>query len=351
MDNQNPPEVRLIYHANGEIAEVNISLPIPRAPAKPSQSQNPPLKRKRSRLDSGFDDEDPNSSVTCDTKLDETLAFNKVLEEEEEEESTEILRSKELRMDLTTQDAGEEAAVSSAEPMIKSDKKFDFKETSSFSHIVGIKQPFVVFLLVLVVVLLLGLAALFIVHFSHGTGEVSERENNSTKLLNFHRLHMPTFFDCPPECFQKSKRFLSVTNGRAACRDNVIQVECEPGFDVDTRLSVTCEDLDQTVKPVQCLPSSRCKVKNSGGVCGPDILLIAGGEFDGDLVDTIETFPLSAYSACLPPLPRPLKWASLAFLGNSLILCGGENSAEQPSKRCWVLETGRQWKWFGDLAR
>ena len=119
MDNQNPPEVRLIYHANGEIAEVNISLPIPRASAKPSQSQNPPLKRKRSRLDSGFDDEDPNSPVACDNKFDETLVFNKVLEEEEVEESTEILRSKELRMDLTRMDAGDEGAVSSAEPMIR----------------------------------------------------------------------------------------------------------------------------------------------------------------------------------------------------------------------------------------
>ena len=72
----NPPEVKLIYHPNGEIAEVNISLPIPRA------VHNPPLKRKRSRLDSGFDD-DP---AMVASHSDQTNHVNKVLEEEEGDE-------------------------------------------------------------------------------------------------------------------------------------------------------------------------------------------------------------------------------------------------------------------------
>ena len=366
---RNSPEVKLIYHSNGEIAEVNISLPIPRTS---TNTQNPPLKRKRSRLDSGFDD-DP-TDVEGDAKFDETNLFYKVpysspceipkVPEEEEEESTDqdVFTPKELRMDLTKIagrecDTDEEVGTSSGEPMIKSDKKFDFVQPSSASQMLGIKQPCNMVLIVLVVCLLLGIVALLVVHFSGEKVEVSQEEINSTAmLLGRHHLGTPTlpaapsFFRCPLHCFNKSKRLLSVTNGRAACDNNTIHLECEPGFEAETELSVTCEELDQRRNPIQCLPASRCKDQKQSG-CAADLLLLAGGELDGQLLDTLETFPMSAYSGCLPRLPQPLKWGSLAFLENSLILCGGENSAEQPSKSCWALETGIRWRWFGDLAR
>ena len=351
---RNPPEVKLVYHSNGEIAEVNISLPIPQT----STTQNPPLKRKRSRLDSGFDD-DP-TIVVADAKFDETILFNKVPEEEEEEESTErdVFTPKELRMDLTQIDSKEcdtddEVGISSGQPMITSDKKFDFGQASNLSQMLGAKQPCNMVLIVLVVFLLLGMVALLIVHFSATKNEDSQEENNSTAMLALRHMRTPSapsFFQCPLDCFNKSKRLLSITNGRASCNNNVIHLECEPGFEAETELSVTCENLNQRRKLIKCLPSSKCKDQNQSG-CGADVLLLAGGELDGELLDTLETFPMSAYSRCLPPLPHPLKWGSLAFMENSLVLCGGENSAEQPSKSCWALETGRQWRWFGDFAR
>ena len=344
---RNPPEVKLIYHSNGEIAEVNISLPIP-------QTQNPPLKRKRSRLDSGFDD-DP-TIVVGDAKFDETILFNKVPEEEATDED--VFTPKELRMDLTKIDSKEcdtddEVGISSGQPMITSDKKFDFGQASFVSQMLGSKQPCNMVLILLVVFLLLGMVALLIVHFSATKVEDFQEENNSTAMLALHHMRTPTapsFFHCPLDCFNKSKRLLSITNGRASCDNNIIHLECEPGFESETELSVTCENLNQMRKPIKCLPSSRCKDQNQSG-CGADVLLLAGGEVNGKLLDTLETFPMSAFSGCLPPLPHPLKWGSLAFMQNSLILCGGENSAEQPSKSCWILEKGRQWRWFGDLAR
>ena len=362
----NPPEVKLIYHPNGEIAEVNISLPIPRA------VHNPPLKRKRSRLDSGFDD-DP---AMVASHSDQTNHVNKVLEEEEGDEGEEgggdedlvflraavqnVSPSRELRIDMPRLDSKEcdtddDVTISSAQPMIKSsDKKFEFIKVSSVRRMLGNKQPCNSVLIVLVLLLLVGIVALLIFHFSETKIEVSQNASNSTATLTSHRLRTPaaapSFFRCHLDCFEKSKQLLSIKDGRASCSNNTVHLECKPGFEAEAELSITCQDLDQKRKAIQCLPSSRCNDKNQSS-CGADVLLLVGGELNGKLLDSMETFPVSAYSGCLPRLPQPVKWGSLAFLENSLFFCGGENSAEQPSKTCWTLETGRQWRWFGDLAR
>ena len=285
---RNPPEVKLIYHPNGEIAEVNISLPIP----KTSTTQNPALRRKRSRLDSGFDDD--STIMVGDAKFDETNLFNKVPEEEEEDATDQdVFTPKELRIDLTKTDSREcdtddEVVISSGEPMIKSDQKFDFVQASSFSQILGIKQPCNMVLILLVIFLLLGMVALLIIHFSEAKVEVSKEENYSTAILTLHHLRThtaPSFFRCPLDCFNKSKRLLQVTNGRAACDNNIIHLECEPGFEAETEVSISCEDLNQRRKPIQCLEASRCEDKNQSG-CGADLLILAGGELNGQLLDT-----------------------------------------------------------------
>ena len=251
----NPPEVKLIYHPNGEIAEVNISLPIPRA------VHNPPLKRKRSRLDSGFDD-DP---AIVASHSDQTNHVNKVLEEEEGDEGEEgggdedlvflraavqnVSPSRELRIDMPRLDSKEcdtddDVTISSAQPMIKSsDKKFEFIKVSSVRRMLGNKQPCNSVLIVLVLLLLVGIVALLIFHFSETKIEVSQDESNSTATLTPHRLRTPaaapSFFRCHLDCFKKSKQLLSIKDGRASCSNNTIHLECKPGFEAEAELSIT----------------------------------------------------------------------------------------------------------------
>ena len=70
-----------------------------------------------------------------------------------------------------------------------------------------------------------------------------------------------------------------------------------------------------------------------------EVLIIAGGEKHGSLVNTVEVFPQSYYSSCLPNLPEEVKWGSMGMLGHSLMVCGGQNMAEHPSRECWILDS------------
>ena len=86
-----------------------------------------------------------------------------------------------------------------------------------------------------------------------------------------------------------------------------------------------------------------------------NVLLMAGGEEEGKLVRKVDIFPSSNYSSCLPNLPKPLKWGSLGLLGETLLLCGGQNGAEQPTQACWALDKEKkesaQWKPHNNLTR
>jgi len=84
------------------------------------------------------------------------------------------------------------------------------------------------------------------------------------------------------------------------------------------------------------------------------LLIIAGGEENGRLVNTVELFP-PHFKSCLPDLPEEIKWGSLHMLENSLLVCGGQNRAEQPVKSCWILDKNNsgnvEWKHHVDLIR
>ena len=84
------------------------------------------------------------------------------------------------------------------------------------------------------------------------------------------------------------------------------------------------------------------------------LLILAGGEEKGKLVNTVELYP-PYIKSCLPDLPEELKWGSMELLGNSLLVCGGQNRAEQPVKSCWILDKKNnekaEWKHHTDLIR
>ena len=341
---KSPPEIKLKYHPNGEIAEVNISLPMPRI----SSTEKQQSKRKRSRLDSGFDDD---SSVIetenrlGDVKEDVQLEFQA---DQQAEKDLKVKLVKTRTQSYETDSDGD--FITSAQPMLESDNKFSFNRSGEYNICSVLGEHSKLLLVSIIVLLLLGLVGFVIFHFLEVRIEPKEYSNDSSVSFSKKGLSSKSNFNlCSPECFEKSKTLLSVANGQITCRNNTFQVECRPGFQLERYFSWDCErQKKENLKKIKCLPT-KCKDREEAD-CETGVLILAGGEYKGILSDSIETFPF--YSSCqLPKLPQPLKWASFAFMGNSLVVCGGQNSSEQPSRNCWALDTGRQWRWFGDLVR
>ena len=113
-------------------------------------------------------------------------------------------------------------------------------------------------------------------------------------------------------------------------------VQCDHGSTTGGKASVTCqEDLTWSSMPV-CRPP----LCSSTGRCKKTVMVLAGGERNGQVVDTVEVLDdsLDAYTYCLPNLPEAVKWGSLGFVAGALLVCGGEWHPYQ-SPACWVLDT------------
>ena len=86
----------------------------------------------------------------------------------------------------------------------------------------------------------------------------------------------------------------------------------------------------------------------SGGQCEHSVLVVAGGELDGQGLNTVEVY---GSQQLLASLPEALKWGSLGFVGRRLMMCGGQNRLYQ-SSACWALDTSvDHWKLQGNLTR
>ena len=116
-------------------------------------------------------------------------------------------------------------------------------------------------------------------------------------------------------------------------------------------MSVDCNKFPEKLDSLQC--TKRLWSKHETEFQNhPDVLIVAGGEEEDKMVNTVEVFPPSPESSCLPNLPKALKWGAMGMLGETLLLCGGQNEAEQPSQACWTLDNKTaQWKPQNNLTR
>ena len=117
---------------------------------------------------------------------------------------------------------------------------------------------------------------------------------------------------------------------------SICQVECNHGTTAGGQASVTCQkDLSWS-----SLPACRPPPCSSTGRCQKTVMVLAGGERNGQVVNKVEVLDasLDAYTYCLPDLPEAVKWGSMGFVAGALLVCGGEWHPYQ-SPACWVLDT------------
>jgi len=158
---------------------------------------------------------------------------------------------------------------------------------------------------------------------------------------------------CSNECHSFIST-ISILNGHLFCVRDIVHVECENDFEPESEISIECERLHESLDLLQCTKMIWSKPRIYPNEPS-NVLILAGGEEEGKLVNKVEVFPSSHYSSCLPNLPIPLKWGSMGMLGETLLLCGGQNAAEQPTQDCWTLDNRRnetaEWRPHINLTR
>ena len=155
----------------------------------------------------------------------------------------------------------------------------------------------------------------------------------------------PLGLQCAPTCF------LTVSHlDCGGCeREELFQ---ELGVPNSTKCSLRCNAGHQ-VPQIHSLTCSH-HGKWTSGKCEKTILLFAGGENGTGLLDSVtadyddDTYA-SAFSMCLPSLPKRLKWGSMGLVKNSLIVCGGQED-ELPNMNCWRLRP-YHWSEISNLTR
>ena len=119
--------------------------------------------------------------------------------------------------------------------------------------------------------------------------------------------------------------------------------------------SEVAREIKSTIKqvgeiPAKLLPRLSPKSLDSSVGLDQEFVVLAGGEQGGQLVNTVEIFPPSTGLDCIPALPVPLKLGSLGLVAGQLLLCGGQNSANQPVRNCWRLDKTAGWEVVDSLT-
>jgi uncharacterized protein YueI len=158
---------------------------------------------------------------------------------------------------------------------------------------------------------------------------------------------------------------VSIINGWMACENDFVWLECHSGFRPSLADSLVCQDYKAEEEKLKCLPlpclSSKTLTRSRTREledCGEEqVLLLAGGtNADEVLTSEISMYPSSPnLELCLPSLPLPLRWGALGLLGSTLLLCGGEDSTEQPRSSCWSLDNRSnataRWRLHSNMTR
>ena len=82
------------------------------------------------------------------------------------------------------------------------------------------------------------------------------------------------------------------------------------------------------------------------------VMVMVGGEQDGQVVNTVDIFPysFSECSRCISPLPDRLKWGNLGFVSGTLLMCGGEVDSKQSQKCLAVDRMTGDWRHVSNLT-
>ena len=85
----------------------------------------------------------------------------------------------------------------------------------------------------------------------------------------------------------------------------------------------------------------------------PMIMLLIGGEREGEVVSTVELSPTSQLPNCeFPSLSEKLRWGNAGFVNDDLLVCGGETLDQVLSRHCWALDSNeRIWRSLDNLTR
>ena len=194
------------------------------------------------------------------------------------------------------------------------------------------------------------LSALILVLVLYQQGESSlEQPNNKTS--SEHRQNQVSRYDfeeCPRGCLA----LVSAENGWLECANKTVVINCWTGFQHFGVRQKSCSKKSLKRDILKCVEEPH--VESDYKQFHESVLLIVGGESDGKLVNHVGIFPPSNSTVCLPNLPRAVKWGSLGLLEDtSLLACGGQNRAEQPTRDCWRLDksTANKWKHHTQLTR
>ena len=85
----------------------------------------------------------------------------------------------------------------------------------------------------------------------------------------------------------------------------------------------------------------------------PMLMLLIGGEREGEVVSTVQLFPTSQLPNCeFPSLREKLRWGNAGFVNDDLLVCGGETLDQVLSRHCWALDSNeRTWRPLDNLTR
>ena len=201
----------------------------------------------------------------------------------------------------------------------------------------------------IIVFLLVGFGSLLIIHLNKQHEKPANENNN---LFSDKSIEIKDNLSCSSECVQRMAN-VTVTQGRVVCDNDILSVICWPGFKNYLQPQLSCFNLELQVSMFSC-KALQCE-DTDDRKCSESLLILVGGEKEGELVSTVETFPPSNLSSCLPDLPRAVKWGALGLLeGTSLVVCGGQNRADQPTQECWVLDldsASADWRLHQKLKR
>ena len=180
-------------------------------------------------------------------------------------------------------------------------------------------------------------------------------QDNKSSETNLEKAHNLT------ECSQSCP--MSMSNGWTECKGDKFRFRCETDFKsrIPSDLWMSCDTTRSTQfcvpKDTNFMAASRLGQASSCGwkrTRGEELVLVMmGGEEDGQLEDTVEEFPYNRVPRCkLPPLPMKLKLGNAGFVGDSLLVCGGETELQNPNHACWYLQPcAAGWKSLTNLTR
>ena len=336
-DHSVQPQIRVRYHSTGEV-EVSITLS-PQISVAPDNKQTDILVKERKRQysatrhDSGFSEGSVNENrATLANEADEKDSDSSAFLAKTGNALSEHHKSKSLKMGnnnrkiLSELSEEPELETFSSSQEIELNDRLHLSKESERSSSVFQRHAKLILTLVLFIILS---SIISVLVWSQIKSKVNHDPENSPKSVISSVIpdYLSTNLNCSSDCNYQAKN-ISVINGELVCDNDTLRVQCWAGFQTATHQHIYCSESELTV--IANIECSAKPCKDSEDItCSDNLMILAGGEVEGIMVDTVETFPPSNLSSCLPHLPRAVKWGALGLLEETgLVLCGGQNLAE-----------------------